>query len=158
MSEIPIGDVGAKPRLTWDSQVPVVDPVQTIQALRAAGLPLANNDSEEGDSEQRHLVCIAEVRQDVIHAVVAFPSGLIYRFQPSIFELQFWNFAARYYYFVTGNMADRRHVASLTGVEVKEIAGRTLHRGKEETLSGMGLDEILAQLGVKTESGQGGLF
>jgi DNA polymerase III epsilon subunit-like protein len=143
---------------TWNSQIPVNDPAQMIQALRAAGLPLANNESAEGDSEQSHLVCIAEVRPDGIHAVVAFPSGLVFRFQPSTFEFEFWNFAARYYYFVTGNMADRRHVASLTGVDIKEITGRTLRRGKEEALSGMKLDEILAHLGVGVPASQGGLF
>lgn len=138
-------------RVTWDAQVLVANQPAIMASLRAAGLPLANTaDTAEDESGQSQLVCVAEVREDMIHALVATPSGLIYRFEPTIFELSFWSFAARNYYWVTFCMADREKASKLTGVPLKMIKGKTLSRSKSG-LSGMALDALLGDLGFVSQ-------
>jgi hypothetical protein len=61
-----------------------------MAALRRAGLPLADTMASDGESPQSQLVCVAAVREAGIHALVATPSGLVYRFEPAVFELSFW--------------------------------------------------------------------
>lgn len=143
---------------TWDSRIPVANPTEIISVLRAAGLPLANtNEPGEDESNQSQLVCIAEVHEDSIRALVATPSGLAYRFEPMAFEQSFWAFAARHYYWVTGSMKDREKVSALTEVALKSIRGRTLSRTKSEQRN-MALDEILAELGYFPAKTQTDLF
>lgn len=145
-------------KATWDSRVPLSNPTEIISALRSAGLPLANtNEPSEDESSQSQLVCIAEVQENAIRAVIATPSGLVYRFEPMAFEQSFWAFAARHYYWVTGSMKDREKVSALTEVALKSIKGRTLSRTKSEQ-SNMALDEILAELGYFPEKTQTDLF
>lgn len=136
-----------------------VDASSIMAALRAAGYPLSSStDAAEGESDASKLVCIADVRESMMHAIVATPSGIVQRFEPSQFEPQFWSFACRHYYLVTGNIADRRRAAELAGVEIKDVKGRTLLRGKSEDLSGMTLDGMLANIGLIQEPIQTSLF
>lgn len=129
-----------------------------MAALRAAGLPLANTaDTSEDESSQSQIVCIAVVKEDVIHALVATPSGLVYRFEPKIFELSFWSFAARYYYWVTFSLADREQVSQLTGVSAKAMKGKAMVRGKSERNIGS-LDALLNELTGTSLAAQSGLF
>jgi hypothetical protein len=133
--------------VTWQSRVPVVNPGAVMQSLRAAGLPLANSvDTEGEESSQSSLVCIAEVRENLIHALVACPTGLVYRFEPVEFEAFFWGFAARNYYWVTSSMADREWISKLTDVPLKSMKGKALSRSKDG-LSKVPLNSILAALG-----------
>jgi len=133
--------------VTWKTRLPVADQVEMIAALRAAGLPLANTETSEGERPQSELVCVAAVREGSIHALVATPSGLVYRFEPAVFELSFWAFAARHYYWVTFSLADREHVSALTGVPVKTMKGRTFSRSKLG-LSNVPLNALLAELNL----------
>lgn len=131
--------------VTWNTRLPVSNQAEIMAALRAAGLPLANSAASEGESLRSELVCVAEVREGAVHALVATPSGLVYRFQPAVFELKFWAFAARHYYWVTFSLADREHVSTLTGVPVKTMKGRTFSR-TNSGLSNVPLNELLAGL------------
>lgn len=136
--------------LTWDSRINIFNSGEIMFLLRSAGFPLSSNDSENGDSENSKLVCLAEVQDKNIIAIVATPSGLVYKFTE--FDIEFWSFAARNYYFVTGNMSDREHVAKLTNLDTKEIKGKTLMRGKSSCLSQMSLDIMINQLKPRQES------
>ncbi|GGC25524.1 hypothetical protein [Pseudoduganella buxea] len=128
---------------TWRTQVPVSNPGAIMAALRAAGLPLANaSDIAEDESSQSQIVCVADVRDDTIHALVTTPTGLVYRFEPSDFEREFREFAARNYYWVTYAMADRERLSRMTEVPTKIIKGRALARGKAERV-GCSLDALL---------------
>ena len=146
-------------RGTWSAQVTIVEPSFLVGALRSAGLPLASaGESSETDSDASAIVCIASVGPAGIHAVVGTPSGLVWRFEPETFESSFWAFAARYYYWVTGNLADRHLVAELTGIPLKDIKGRALLRGKVEAPSGATIDDLLRKLGCLPEGIQAMLF
>ena len=143
---------------TFRSQVPV-DAIAVMSALKAAGFPLSSStESNEGESDNSKLVCVAEIKGDLIHAIVASPSGIVYRFEPSVLEPAFWSFAGRNYYFVTGNIADRRRAAELAGIDVKLIKGKTLARGQGEALSGMTLDQMMAQINSMREPTQESLL
>lgn len=143
---------------TFNSQTPV-DADAVLATLRAAGFPLASSSElTEGESDNSKLVCVAEVRNNMIHAIVASPSGIVYRFEPTVFEPSFWSFAGRHYYFVTGNIADRRRVAELAGIEFKDIKGKTLARGKSESLSEMTLDGMLSHIASLKEPQQESLL
>jgi hypothetical protein len=135
--------------VTWNTRLLVTDQVGIMAALRAAGLPLASTEAIEGESPRSELVCVAEVREREVHALVATPSGLVCRFQPAVFELAFWAFAARHYYWVTFSMADRAHVSRLTGVSLKAMKGRTFSRDSAG-LSKVSLDALLISLNVVT--------
>lgn len=149
-------------RHTWNNQVLVPEPIKLLAGLRAARLPLATSldatADGESESEQSKLVCIADVRQNLIHAIVVTPSGWVFRFEPTEFEPAFWLFAARNYFWVTGSLADRRHVAQLSGVPFEGISGRALQRNKTVELSALTLDALLAELGCAPAPRQGALF
>lgn len=135
-------------RITWDSQVPIPDAAALMVVLRAAGLPLSNTvEVLEDESGASCIVCIAALRLDGVHALVACPSGLMYRFEPAAFEQHFWHFACRNYYLITGNLADRREMADLAGLTAKDIKGRALIRGQGDDASGLSLDGLLGKLG-----------
>lgn len=145
---------------TWSDQVQIANPQDLIASFRAAGLPLADASAEqdEDESDNSKIVCLAEVNQSSVSAIVACPSGLIYRFEPTEFEPAFWSFAARNYYLVTGNMTDRNHVAILAGVQIKMAKGRTLARGKSDRLSGLTLDEMVASIRALRQPEQSSLI
>lgn len=136
--------------VTWENQVPVYGAESLFSSLRASGLPLANagaaND-DEGESDQSKIVCVVSVIGETAHALVACPSGVLFRFEPAIFEKGFWEFAARYYYIVTGCMADRNLLSELTGVPAKEIKGKAVSRVKGDGVSNMTLDGLLELMG-----------
>lgn len=143
MSSVKVG------RSTWESQVEFKDAAGLMRVLRLAGFPLAN-DFEQGDageSEASKIVCIAAFSKGLICAVVACPSGLVYQFEPDFFEDCFWQFAARHYYVVTGNRADRTLMSTLTGVDVGLIKGRTLVRSKTIEPSGLTLSDMFREIG-----------
>ena len=70
-----------------------------------------------------------------------------------MFEPGFWAFAARNYYLVTGNIADRTGLAERAGVDMStnKVTGRAIQRTKAEGPSGMTLDQILEAIGVVKE-------
>lgn len=137
------------PTIIQALQAPLPNPSMIMAALRAAGLPLASGQEEDeaGASAGSEIVCIAAVTDDNIHALVATPSGLVYRFEPDDLDAAFWKFSGSNYYWVTGNMADRQKAADLAGIDIKQIKGRCLNNKKITEISGLGLDEVLEQLG-----------
>lgn len=137
-----LAEQASTPRPTWDSRIEVKNPAEIIKALAGAGLPVGEADSADGK-----IVCVLSVG-DLPAAVVACPNGLVYRFEPPVFELGFWQFAASNYYLLTANTDDRRHFAEMTGVPMDEIKGKTLSRAKGAGVSKTGLDDLLKQLGV----------
>ena len=70
-----------------------------------------------------------------------------------MFATGFWAFAARNYYLVTGNIADRTGLAERAGVDLStiKVSGRALQRAKADGLSGMTLDQLLEAVGVIKE-------
>ena len=141
------------PRPTWESRVEVSPSDNIFAALSAAGLP-AGADGE--------IVCVLSVCQ-LPAALVACPNGLVYRFEPAVFEEDFWRFAVSNYYLVTGSPADRQKIAEMAKVDIGDIKGKSLRRAKGEGVSEMTLDTLLEQLGVtasiaKETSAQGSLF
>ncbi|MDD2741259.1 MAG: NAD-dependent DNA ligase LigA [Rhodocyclaceae bacterium] len=137
----------ATPRPTWDTRTEQTFPAELIASMRAAGLPVGGEGDDAGE-----IVCILSVG-DLPSALVACPNGAVYRFEPPVFEEGFWRFAVANYYLVTGNMADRKKIAEMTGVPTPEIKGKTLSRAKEEAGSGLSLDGLLDRLGIKKEPG-----
>lgn len=136
---------------TWSAQLPVPNAADILSALRAAGLPLAvsaPSDGDSDDSDASAMVCLAEVADARIWAIVACPNGLVFRFEPPVYEPAFWSFAAQYYYWVTGNMADRQKVSELAGIPVKSMKGRCLSRAKSPALSRTTLDALLQAHGI----------
>lgn len=131
-------------RRTWESRVEVHDPELIMAALRAAGLPLAYASEQEGEeSDASRIVCVAAYLHGQIQALVATPSGLVYRFEPDVIVDDFWRFALNHYYVVTGNIADRLAFAQHIEVPEKAVKGRALIRKKSEDPSGLSLDDLL---------------
>jgi hypothetical protein len=142
---------GPLTRDTWKAQVTIADPVLLLSRLRTAGLPLSSVTSDEsatGESDSSRIVCLASIVDGNVHAVVLDPNGHAYRFEPAAFEKHFWEFAAKYYYMVTGNLEDRRRIAALTEVPFANIVGRAVIRAKVTEPSGMTLDEMLTKFGI----------
>ena len=67
--------------------------------------------------ESADIICVVE-NSPIPKALVACPNGSVFRFEPSVFEPGFWAFAARNYYLVTGNIADRTGLAERAGVDM----------------------------------------
>ncbi|HEY6436964.1 MAG TPA: hypothetical protein VIY47_10250 [Ignavibacteriaceae bacterium] len=129
-------------RITWDSRKTLAKEKEVIQILLNAGLPVSTG--QEGETSE--IVCVAEVQNNNIHAIVTAHNGHMYHFEPSEFELHFWKFAAENYYWVTQTMQDRQKVADLTGVSIKDVKGKTIQRSKEEGISGTSLLTVLKNL------------
>lgn len=132
----------------------VGDSERLVLALKAFGLPVG-----AGAGENSEIVCVVEVGE-AVRALVACPGGQVYRFDPPAFEHAFWVFAARHYYLVTGNLADRQLLAKMVGLDPRELKGKTLERGKDGSASGKTLDDLLATLAasMRTEDNQRSLF
>lgn len=141
-------------RLTWESQINIEDPAAVLATLRQAGLPLAESGADlvEEESTNSRIVAIMAPAGDTIHAIVATPSGFVYRFEPPEIDIEFWSFALRHYYVVTGNMADRLLLAKQADVDIKGVTGRAMDRKKTDAPSGLLLDEMLAILAKRTTS------
>lgn len=141
-----------QPRLTWETKKQLNITWPLMASLRAAGLPLAYSlDADEEDSASSKIVCIAEVSENNIKAIVATPSGLVYKFDCEVFEQSFWEFAAKHYYVVTGNVADRNRFGELSGILATGIKGLLANRKKSTELSGFTLDQILSLIGASTK-------
>lgn len=151
-------EIAARPNPTWESRTAVEDAPAVIGALRAAGLPVGI----PGD-ESAYIICVVE-NSLIPKALVACPNGSVFRFEPTLFEPGFWAFAARNYYLVTGNIADRTGLAERAGVDLStnKVSGRALQRAKADGPSGMTLDQLLEAVGVvkerEPELVQGSLF
>lgn len=133
---------------TWKSQVAISNPKDLLARLRSAGLPLAepSGEGEEGDSDNSKLCLVASVVDGAVAAVVASPSGLVFRFEPDLVDPQWWAFATKNYYVVTGNAQDRKLLADIGGVDLKVIKGKTVSRKKDAEPSRMTLDQLLETL------------
>ncbi|MFK4705602.1 hypothetical protein ABIC83_002441 [Roseateles asaccharophilus] len=143
---------------TWKARVQIQNEKDLLARLRSAGLPLAepSGEGEEGDSDNSKLCAVVSVIDGVLAAVVASPSGLVFRFEPDHVDPQWWAFAAKNYYIVTGNAQDRKLLADLGGADIKAIKGRTVSRKKDSEPSRMSLDQLLETLCPAER--QGGLF
>ncbi|MFL9611043.1 hypothetical protein ACKF11_13230 [Methylobacillus sp. Pita2] len=144
----------------WQASKQVPHTEALMASLRKAKLPLAyaGQEGPEEGSEDSRIVCIASVSTTGIDALIVSPSGLAYRLTDETLDLDFWKFAAEYYYLVTGNMGDRQHIAELVGIEAKVIKGKTLARGKGAELSALDLEDILDQLNTSLNTSQSSLF
>lgn len=148
---------------TWDCRTPIMGEASLFDRLKSAGLPLsmAGEGADglvEGESAAGAIVALVSVAGGRLAALVATPSGLMYRFEPEAIEPTWWDFAARNYYVVSGNMADRQQLALRAGVEPKAIKGRTWFRSKDAEPSGLGLDELIDLVAPAREQVQTALF
>lgn len=118
---------------------PFEDREGLARALRASGQPLGASDD---------FLCLLALDGPLPRAVVVTPSGLAYRMEPAELDPVIWSFAARNYFVVTGNLADRQRLAELANLpDVKEIGGSALSRKKGSSVSGISLDQLLAAYG-----------
>lgn len=148
---------------TWDCRAPIMGEASLFERLKSAGLPLSMagegaDGLAEGESAAGAIVALVSVAGGRLAALVATPSGLMYRFEPEAIEPTWWDFAARNYYVVTGNMADRQQLALRAGVEPKAIKGRTWFRSKDAEPSGLGLDELIDLVAPARDQVQADLF
>lgn len=152
--EATVARIAAKEHPTWESRQVVGDSERLVLALKAFGLPV-----DAGAGENSEIVCVVEVGE-AVRALVVCPGGQVYRFDPPAFEHAFWVFAARHYYLVTGNLADRQLLAKMVGLDPRELKGKTLERGKEGCVSGKTLDKLIATLtaSMRVEDQQRSLF
>lgn len=156
-------DPGKPIARTWDCRAPIMGEVSLFERLKSAGLPLSMagegaDGLAEGESAAGAIVALVSVAGGRLAALVATPSGLMYRFEPEAIEPTWWDFAARNYYVVTGNMADRQQLALRAGVEPKAIKGRTWFRSKDAEPSGLGLDELIDLVAPARDQVQADLF
>lgn len=130
--------------LTWASRKKPTDAEELLARMRAAGLPLASDETEDSDESSKSCItaCIS-ILNGKVHALVASPSGIIYEFAPEQFEALWWSFALRHYYIVTGNMSDRQALAEMAVVELAVVKGKVLSRLKSNSPSGMTLPQLL---------------
>ena len=145
---------------SWASKVAIDDPVRLLARMRSAGLPLQDGGAGEveGESDSSKITALVAVGADRLAAIVASPSGLVYRLEPEVIEQDWWSFAARYYYVVTGNLADRQLLAEHAGVEIGLVKGKTISRKKAAELSGLSLDQLLDQACPELAQRQESLF
>lgn len=143
---------------TWRGKVQLPNRAELLSRLRAAGLPLAESigSVEVGESEGSKITALISLAGEVPSAILAIPNGFVYRIEPLEFDREWWEFAAKYYYVVTGNMDDRKELARITKADLVDIKGRLAVRKKTEGLSGLGLDEILES--IAPIASQSGLF
>lgn len=156
-------DPGKPIARTWDCRAQIMGEISLFERLKSAGLPLsmASGGADgltESESSAGAIVALVSVVGGRLAALVATPSGLMYRFEPEAIEPTWWDFAARNYYVVTGNMADRQQLALRAGVEPKAIKGRTWFRSKDAEPSGLGLDELIDLVAPAREQVQAALF
>lgn len=134
----------------WQTSKQLDHTEKLMSALRQAGLPLAHADAEDqGDvTDNGRIVCIASVTENMVDALIAIPSGLVYLLEDDTWDMEFWKFAAENYYLVTGNLADRLYLAERAGADPKSVKGKAIMRAKSESLSTLSLDNILADMDV----------
>jgi hypothetical protein len=144
---------------TWQSRLNVADAIGVMDALRKYGLPLdagSFTDSEDSSEESSNskIVLIAEVYPHGIGGIIATPSGEVSKIMLTALEDKwFWSFAARYYYVVSGNMADRQLMANMLELDSKLIKGKCVSRKKSESISGFTLDGLLLEIGYSNKIG-----
>lgn len=145
---------------SWASKVAIDDPARLLARMRGAGLPLQDGGAGEveGESDSSKITALVAVSEDRLAAIVATPSGLVYRLEPEVIEQEWWSFAARYYYIVTGNLADRQLLAEHAGVELSAVKGKTISRKKLAEPSGLTLDQLLDQARPELAQRQESLF
>lgn len=115
----------------------------------AAGLPLAASKTEGAEAGNEagstKITAVISFLEGLAEAYVASPSGIVYRFSPSVFEPEWWSFALRNYYCVTGNFADREALAASAGITAWGD-GKTLIRKKSDQPSGLSLVALMREL------------
>ncbi len=156
-------DPGKPIARTWDCRAQIMGEISLFERLKSAGLPLSMASEgadgvNEGESAGGAIVALVSVVGSRLAALVATPSGITYRFEPEAIEPTWWDFAARNYYVVTGNMADRQMLALRAGVDPKVIKGRTWYRKKDAEPSGLGLDELIDLVAPTIDQVQADLF
>lgn len=145
-------------RATWDARTVPANAADLMKRLRAAGLPLtdqATDDDEESDNAR--ITALISIVDTKIEAYVATPSGILYRFSPGEFDAEWWAFALRNYYCVTGSMADRMKLAKMASVDLSKIKGKVVIRTKSADTSGLTLAQLLDQV-APALAGQENLF
>ena len=153
------------PHYTWEAQSPVKRAASLWARLKSSGLPLgapASGDANEGDGDADagagSIIALVAVTESKAAALVATPSGLVYRFEPEQIDPAWWAFAATNYYVVTGNQVDRQQLAQLAGVESKAIKGRAWNRKKMTDPTNLSLDELIELVAPDKTGEQGELF
>lgn len=147
----------------WAHQHPIGDRQELLLRLRDSGLPLGGSPEEilaGASAGPTEIVCIAEVRaaERTIHALVVSPSGIMFHFAPppGHVDPKFWRFAAEYYYWLTGNLADRRVASELIeGHPFIKSGMAVLSRGKGDAPSGASIGDLLNKVAPKRQLLQG---
>jgi hypothetical protein len=106
-----------------------------LLAFREFGLPVDGN-----------ITCIISVIDEQINAAIASPSGLVYQLGPGAPDRVFWQFAAKNYYMVTGNLADRQRLSKMIDLQADLIEGKALSR-ESAVPSELSLDDLLKSVG-----------
>lgn len=143
---------------TWAAQVGVPDRAGLFARLVKAGLPLSEL---AGVARSCEIVALVVVRRGeggapVPSALVATPSGHVFRFEPAVVEVPWWRFAAGNYFVVTAGAADRVALAQLAGVDLDSIKGKVW--GGRKAVGVPDLDAFIAQVAPPELDGQASLF
>lgn len=134
--------------VAWNSRTIIGDPL-LHGILRQAGLPIASGMNDD-DTKRSDIVCILAVDGKNLSAVIVCQS-FAYLICPCEDD-GFWSFAARNYYIVTGNMSDRAALATIAGVDVKNIEGKRLDRFSSSSTSGASISEMMLKLGYTLQN------
>ena len=84
---------------TWSEQVTIHGEASLIERLRSAGLPLSGGGTDAADPDveaefsNTAIVALVAVSATKISAIVATPSGQLYRFEPKAIEGEWCGFA-----------------------------------------------------------------
>ena len=97
------------------------------------------------------ITAIVSIKDNIIDAYVLTPSNILYQFTVDSttddFDIDWWAFALRNYYVVFANSFDKGWMSDLAQVELKDVTGKVLQKGKSSgTLSQLSLDELLSLL------------
>lgn len=145
-------------RATWDARTLPANAADLMKRLRASGLPLSDQTADiEEESDNSKITALISIVDTTVDAYVATPSGILYRFSPGEFDAEWWAFALRNYYCVTGSMADRLKLAEMASVDLSKIKGKVVIRTKSADTSGLTLDQLLDQV-APALAGQANLF
>ncbi len=71
---------------------------------------------------------------NVLDSFVVTPSGGFYEFTVDVnsqdFDVEWWNFALKNYHIVVSNSDVKKQLAELVSLELKEISGKIVSKGK----------------------------
>lgn len=141
----------APQRRTWDTRVDPEPFDDLLARVRASDLPLDSQNEISGDEvDNSKITALISVIDGDVEAYIATPSGHLFRMSPGAFEVEFepewWPFALRNYYIVTGNMVDRLELAAMADVDPKTIKGRCVIRRNSTKISRMTLGSLFDEV------------